>query len=150
MLTIMDLTHLSWPFFDSVYLEFAQKFDRWVGAELGKFEHDEGGDGKAARQIFELLANSGWLRSTLLMQTAGQQPKIDLRNVSLMREISAFSSAIADVALSEPWLGILPIALHGSPDIQEEILPGYLSGRLLPAFALSEPDAGSDAAAIKT
>jgi acyl-CoA dehydrogenase len=149
MLSVMDLTHLSWPFFDSRHIEFAQEFDRWVRAELGKFEHDEGGDGRTARQIFELLANSGWLRNTLLVQTSGQQPKIDLRSVSVMREISAFSSAIADVALSEPWLGVLPIALYGSPDIQEELLPSYLSGRLLPAFALSEPDAGSDAAAIK-
>jgi acyl-CoA dehydrogenase len=130
MLSVMDLTHLSWPFFDSPHLEFAQEFDRWVSAELGKFEHDEGGDGRAAREIFELLANAGWLQNTLLVQTSGQQPKIDLRSVSVMREISAFSSAIADVALSEPWLRILPIALYGSPDIQEELLPSYLSGRL--------------------
>ena len=67
-----------------------------------------------------------------------------------MREISAFSSAIADVALSEPWLAILPIALYGSQDLRDELLPDYLAGRLLPAFALSEPDAGSDAAAITT
>ena len=57
---------------------------------------------------------------------------------------------MADVALSEPWLGILPIALYGSPDLRDELLPRYMSGRLLPAFALSEPDAGSDAAAITT
>jgi hypothetical protein len=67
-----------------------------------------------------------------------------------MREIAAYSSAIADVALSEPWLGILPIALYGSPDLRDELLPRYIAGRLLPAFALSEPDAGSDAAAITT
>jgi acyl-CoA dehydrogenase len=57
---------------------------------------------------------------------------------------------MADVALSEPWLGILPIALYGSAELQEELLPSFLSGRLLPAFALSEPEAGSDAAAITT
>jgi acyl-CoA dehydrogenase len=51
------------------------------------------------------------------MQTFGQQRKISLRHVSLMHEISAFSSAIADVALSDPWLGILPIALYGSKDL---------------------------------
>src|SRR6516162_7222142 len=147
----MDLTHLSWPFFDSDHLEFARKFDRWVRAELGEFERDEGGDGRAARQIFELFANSGCLKNTLpAQQTSNHQSKICLRKASVMREISAFSSAIADVALSEPWLGILPIALCGSQDIQEELLPGYLSGRLLPAFALSEPDAGSDATAITT
>jgi acyl-CoA dehydrogenase len=146
----MDLSHLSWPFFDTSCFVFADGFDRWVRAELGGFEQDEGGDGRAARQMFELLAGSGWLRNSLPMQTHGQQRKISLRHVSLMREISAFSSAIADVALSEPWLGILPIALYGSQDLRDELLPSYLAGRLLPAFALSEPNAGSDAAAITT
>ncbi len=47
-------------------------------------------------------------------------------------------------------LGILAIALYGSPELRDELLPSYLAGRLLPAFALSEPDAGSDAAAIAT
>ena len=150
MLAPMDLTHLSWPFFESACFEFARDFDRWACAELGGFEHDEGGVGRAARQIFEQVAGAGWLRNTLPTQTPGKQFKIDLRRVSLMREISAFSSAIADVALSEPWLGILPIALYGSQDLRDELLPSYLAGRLLPAFALSEPDAGSDAAAITT
>jgi acyl-CoA dehydrogenase len=146
----MDLNHLAWPFFDSACVEFANSFDRWSQAELGGFEHDEGGDGVAARQIFERLAAAGWLRSTLPMQAAAAPAKISLRHVSLMREISAYSSAIADVALSEPWLAILPVALHGSREMQDELLPDYLAGRLLPAFALSEPGAGSDAAAITT
>jgi acyl-CoA dehydrogenase len=110
----MDLSHLSWPFFDSSCFEFAAGFDRWVCAELGRFEQDEGGDGKAARQIFECFAGFGWLRNMLPMQTLGQRSKLSLRHISLMREISAFSSAIVDVALSEPWLGILPVALYGS------------------------------------
>jgi acyl-CoA dehydrogenase len=111
----MDLNHLAWPFFDSACVEFATNFDRWACAELGPFEQNEGGDGVAARQIFELLAAGGWLRATLPTETSWQRDKAGLRQVSLMREITAFSSAMADVALSEPWLGILPIALYGSP-----------------------------------
>ena len=146
----MDLDHLAWPFFDSACVEFANSFDHWSQAELGGFEHDEGGDGAAARQILERLGVGGWLRNSLPMQTAAAPAKVSLRHVSLMREISAFSSAIADVALSEPWLAVLPIALYGSREMQDELLPDYLAGRLLPAFALSEPGAGSDAAAITT
>ena len=67
-----DLSHLSWPFFDSSFIEFAQGFDRWVGAELGGFEPDEGGDGKAARQIFQRFATAGWLRNTLPTQISGR------------------------------------------------------------------------------
>jgi acyl-CoA dehydrogenase len=145
----MDLRHLGWPFFEAAHLQLAQQFARWADENLGRFENEEGGDGRAAREIFEALGKSGWLQATLPAESPVRS-KVDLRNVSLLREISSFSSAMADVALSEPWLGILPIALYGSPELKQEMLPRYVAGELLPAFALSEPDAGSDAAAITT
>jgi acyl-CoA dehydrogenase len=67
-----------------------------------------------------------------------------------MREICGQSSAIADVALSEPWLGALPLMAAASDEMKERYLTGYMAGSLLPAFALSEPDAGSDVQAITT
>src|SRR5260370_3862530 len=147
----MELTHLSWPFFESAHSDYAQTFDQWASVNLREFECDEGNDGRAAREIFQLLARSDWLKNTLPTRTSSRDnPSIDLRSVCLLREICGYSSAIADVALSEPCLGILPIALYGAPELQEAYLPKYLSGQLLPASALSEPDAGSDAAAIAT
>jgi acyl-CoA dehydrogenase len=147
----MLLQHLAWPFFDRGHRELGPAFAAWVSSRLGAFEQEEGGDGVAARRIFELLAQSGWLQKTLVTRTSSDnRPKINLRGVCLMREICAYSSAMADVALSEPWLGILPIALYASRELSEDLLPEYVSGRLLPAFALSEPGAGSDAAAITT
>jgi len=147
----MELAHLSWPFFDQGHRDLAAAFAAWTSSRLREFEHEEGGDGLAARKIFELLAGSGWLQKTLMTQTGShERGEIDLRSVCLLREISGYSSAIADVALSEPWLGILPIALYASRELRESLLPDYVSGRLLPAFALSEPGAGSDAAAITT
>jgi acyl-CoA dehydrogenase len=150
MMHAMNLHHLCWPFFDSEHATFADDFGRWAERELAAFEADEGGDGQAARRLFQLLAASHWLEATLPMARGDREGGLDVRKICLMREISAFSSAMADVALSEPWLGILPIALYGSPALRDELLPPYLAGRLLPAFALSEPDAGSDAAAIAT
>ncbi len=145
----MELSHLRWPFFSESHLRLAGAFETWASGHLHEFQQEEGGDGVAARKIFELLAQSGWLQKTLMTQTSPHDaPKIDLRSVCLLREILAYSSAMADVALSEPWLGILPIALYASPELRADLLPRYLSGRLLPAFALSEPGTGSDAAAI--
>jgi acyl-CoA dehydrogenase len=66
----------------------------------------------------------------------------------VLRECCAYGSAIADLSLSEPWLGALPVCLAGSPDQKHRYLSGYARGQLLPAFALSEPDAGSDLSAI--
>src|SRR5262249_27345780 len=110
------------------------------------FEADEGGNGQAARAIFELLAQGRWLHPSLPRSDGN----LDLRAMCFIRERSAYSSAIADDAISEPSLGILPIALFGSDSLKSAYLPQYLAGRLLPAFALSEPDAGSDAASITT
>ena len=147
----MDMSHLSWPFFAEAHRGFAAEFEPWAAAQLKEFERDEGGDGIGARRIFEMLAEASFLARTLPIRLAHDDtPRLDLRTVCLLREICAYSSAIADVAISEPWLAILPIALYGSRELREQFLPDYLAGKLLPAFALSEPGAGSDAAAITT
>jgi len=148
----MELAHISWPFFDAAHRELGPAFEKWAAHELNAFQEDEGGDGISARKIFELLARSGWLKRTLARESKSRDasPSIDLRSACLLREICAYSSAMADVALSEPWLGILPVVLFASQELRETLIPAFLSGNLLPAFALSEPDAGSDAAAITT
>jgi acyl-CoA dehydrogenase len=145
----MDLKHLHWPFFEAEHRALANRFAAWAWEHLTPFESNEGGDGQAARLIFEMLGHAGWIAQSL-PRSWGAFKRLDLRGMSLIREICAYSSAIADVSISEPWLGILPIALFGSEALQQAYLPHYLSGKLLPAFALSEPDAGSDAAAIVT
>jgi len=132
-----------WPFFDTEHRQFATEFQAWVGGQLSDFEANEGGDGQAAREIFKLLGASGWLEGTVA-------PRVDLRHICLMREALGYSSAIADVALSEPWLAALAISLYGSPDQHRQYLVPYSTGHCLPAFALSEPEAGSDVASIKT
>lgn len=145
----MDLGHLCWPFFDGVHREDSRKFEEWVSANLSKFERNEGGDGAAAREIFQLFGQSGWLEKTLNLDEPAAAA-VDLRSMCLLREICAYSSAIADVALSEPWLAILPIVMYASQELRDTFLPAFFAGTLLPAFALSEPGAGSDAAAITT
>ncbi|WID95736.1 acyl-CoA dehydrogenase family protein [Bosea vestrisii] len=147
----MDLSHLDLPFFEAPHRDLAQDFADWAIRDLHRFQADEGGDGKTARAIFEMLGASRWLDPTAPsdVQTSGFR-RFDLRSICLLREISAYCSGIADVSISEPWLGMLPIMLAGSRSQLERYLDGYLSGRLLPAFALSEPEAGSDARAITT
>ncbi|CAN7272510.1 acyl-CoA dehydrogenase [Bosea sp. LjRoot90] len=147
----MDLSHLDLPFFEAPHRDLAQGFTDWAVRDLHRFQADEGGDGTAAREIFEMLGASRWLAPTAPsdVQTPGFR-RFDLRSICLLREISAYCSGIADVSISEPWLGMLPIMLAGSRSQLERYLDDYLAGRLLPAFALSEPEAGSDARAITT
>ena len=138
------------PFFDPRHRELAVSFRAWVAARLTRYEADEGGDGQVAKEIFRLLASDGWLPQTVTPQRDGPLEAIDLRGVCLMREILGYSSAIADVAFSEPWLAALPIALYGSAEQKRGHIGAFCAGTCLPAFALSEPEAGSDVAAIKT
>ncbi len=146
----MDLSHLEWPFYEDHHRAGSAAFAAWAKDHLSGFEADEGNDGVAARELFLLLAQSRWLEKTVPHRDATAATGIDLRHVCLLRELCAYSSAIADVAFSEPWLGILPIALFGSAELKKNFISRYISGRMLPAFALSEPHAGSDAAAIMT
>lgn len=146
----MDNHHLAWPFFDTFHRKFVRDFRQWAASELPKYEDDEGGDGKAAREIFQRLGMGKWLENTIPGSLGARGDKHDLRTICLMREILGYGSAIADVAFSEPWISILPIALYGSEQMKKELLPAYLRGEMLPAFALSEPGAGSDAGSIET
>jgi acyl-CoA dehydrogenase len=137
-----------WPFFAPAHRRFAAEFEAWAGASLARFESDEGGDGAAARTIFGLLGNAGWLQATLAGD--GADGRLDLRRICLMREILGYHSAIADVAFSEPWLAVLPVVLCGNDAQKRNELGAYAAGAALPAFALSEPGAGSDVASITT
>jgi len=144
------VTPTEWPFFESHHRQFAADLRSWVVSRLGDFDSDEGGNGRAAREIFRLLASGGWLADTIVPASGSSDQRIDLRRVCLLREILAFSSAVADVAFSEPWLAALPIALYGTPRQKRQHAESYSSAACLPAFALSEPGAGSDVASITT
>jgi acyl-CoA dehydrogenase len=62
----------------------------------------------------------------------------------------AYHSGLADFAFAMQGLGSGPISLFADPVIQQRYLPGVAKGELIAAFALSEPDAGSDVAAMTT
>lgn len=144
----MPTPAFAWPFLETTHRGFATAFEGWADTELAAFEADEGGDGTAAREIFRRLGAANWLAATLAKGSA--EGRIDLRHVCLLREVLAYRSAIADVAFSEPWLAALPISLYGSPAQQRRSVDAFATGARLPAFALSEPGAGSDAASITT
>ncbi|MFK4150227.1 acyl-CoA dehydrogenase family protein [Streptomyces sp. NPDC004065] len=72
----------------------------------------------------------------------------DALTLCLMRESLAHACTEAETALALQGLGAHPVHAHGTPGQRERWLPGVAEGRLVAAFALSEPEAGSDAAAL--
>jgi acyl-CoA dehydrogenase len=97
-----------------------------------------------------LLGQGGWLRHAVAGTAHGAAADhIDTRQLCLLRETLAFHSGLADFAFAMQGLGSGAISLRGTPDQKKTYLPRVVRGQTLAAFALSEPEAGSDVAALQ-
>lgn len=144
------ITHLSLPFFDDVHRDIGQQLSAWAAGQ----HVDESDDRKACKEWVKLLGDSGWLRYCVPAgkdgALGGALPKLDSRALVILRETLAFHSPLADFAFAMQGLGSGAITLAGTPAQQATYLPLVASGKKIAAFALSEPDAGSDAGAMST
>ncbi|MGW1895536.1 acyl-CoA dehydrogenase family protein [Streptomyces sp. NPDC002004] len=100
---------------------------------------EKGEPGRVNRALLAELGELGLLRRLF---DAGA---LDL---CLMRESLAHGCTEAETALALQGLGTYPLLQSGTPEQRERWLPGVTAGRAVAAFALSEPGAGSDAAAL--
>ncbi|MCL4745689.1 MAG: acyl-CoA dehydrogenase family protein [Burkholderiaceae bacterium] len=143
-----DTGYLDWPFFEASHRELAQRLDAWAGESIGD-AHDSDVDA-ACRALVRKLGKDGWLRYTVGGTAwGGQFDAIDTRAVCLLRETLSRHSALADFAFAMQGLGSGSITLHGTPELKQRYLGRVASGEAIAAFALSEPDSGSDVAAMK-
>jgi len=102
----------------------------------------------AGRDAIRECATLGLCR-LLIPSTLGGEG-LDLRSLCLAREALASVSGVTDAAYAVHGLGIYPLALSGNRAMAEKYLPDAAEGRTIGAFAMTEPDAGSDAGAIAT
>ena len=145
----MDLDEtLSWPFFDDGHRRFAESLSRWADATLASLPHDD--VDAACRARVKALGEAGFLKAVVPAEHGGLHPKLDVRTMCLAREILAFRDGLADFAFAMQGLGTASISLFGSAEIKARYLPPVRDGRAIAAFALSEPEAGSDVAAMAT
>jgi acyl-CoA dehydrogenase len=141
------LDHLDWPFFDAHHRALARDLDAWAGAHL----HDQHGDvDTACRGLVAQLGAAGWLRYAVGGTAyGGAFDAIDTRAICLVRETLARHAGLADFAFAMQGLGSGAIALFGTADQRAAWLPAVAQGQAIAAFALSEPGAGSDVAALQ-
>jgi len=141
-----DRTYLDWPFLESRHRELALALDGWAAANV---PHGHGPDVDAeCRRLVKLLGEGGWLRHAVA-GAHGSGPHIDTRAICLIRETLARHNGLADFAFAMQGLGSGAISLQGTPAQQERYLPRVAKGEAIAAFALSEPQAGSDVAALQ-
>ncbi|MES2051284.1 MAG: acyl-CoA dehydrogenase [Pseudomonadota bacterium] len=143
-------SHLALPFFDDVHRDIGERLSAWIPDQ----HIDESDDRQACREWVARLGTNNWLRYCVPAGAdgalGGALPKLDSRALVILRETLAFHSPLADFAFAMQGLGSGAITLAGTPAQQAAYLPLVASGKKIAAFALSEPDAGSDAGAMST
>jgi acyl-CoA dehydrogenase len=149
-----DKSFLAWPFFDDGHRNLAQELERWAEEALPSLlqgsEDSLDSVYAGVRRIVQEMGRAHLLRVCVQGAYGGAREGLDVRSLSLAREIMGRTSGLADFALAMQGLGSAPISLFGSEKQKRSILPQVASGTALAAFALSEPDAGSDVSAIST
>ena len=139
--------HLDWPFFDERHRSFARELDAWAHEHVPQ-DHAHDVDA-ACRSLVKALGAGGWLRHAVGGTAhGGAVDVIDTRSICLARETLARHSGLADFAFAMQGLGSGAISLDGTPAQKQRYLPRVARGEAIAAFALSEPDAGSDVAAM--
>lgn len=143
-----DTNYLKWPFLEARHRELALALDAWALNHIGQ---DHGADVDAAcRALVRQLGEAGWLRHAVGGTAyGGAGDAIDTRAICLIRETLARHSGLADFAFAMQGLGSGAITLFGSDANRAQYLPKVARGESIAAFALSEPDAGSDVAALQ-
>ncbi len=137
---------LSWPFFDDGHRRFAAALARFADATLPGLPHDD--VDAACRARVKALGEAGFLKAVVPAEHGGLHPRLDVRTLCLAREILAFRDGLADFSFAMQGLGTGSISLFGSAELKARYLPPVRDGRAIAAFALSEPEAGSDVAAL--
>lgn len=143
-----DKNYLNWPFFETRHAALAQALDAWC-AEHIREDHGQDVD-EQCRALVRALGAGGWLRHAVAgRQYGGHDEAIDTRTLCLIRETLARHSGLADFAFAIQGLGSGAISIAGTPEQKQHYLPRVACGQGIPAFALSEPEAGSDVAAMQ-
>ena len=143
-----DTAYLDWPFFALQHGDLARTLDAWATENISQTHgHDVDAECKA---LVRKLGAAGWLKYAVGGTAyGGAGETIDTRSICLIRETLARHSGLADFAFAMQGLGSGAISLAGTPEQKQHYLTKVARGEAIAAFALSEPDAGSDVAAMQ-
>ena len=145
-----DRSFLDWPFFEAAHRTLAEGLEAWVAREAAPLVGAGRDEETVCVELVRLLGRDGWLRYTVPAPWGGIHKRLDVRSLCLARETLARSAGLADFAFAMQGLGSGPISLYGSDALRRRYLPRVATGEAVAAFAMSEPEAGSDIHAMRT
>jgi alkylation response protein AidB-like acyl-CoA dehydrogenase len=139
------------PFLEARHGAVAAEAAAFAGRELaGLPPADDDAARVRARDLVARLGRSGLGRYAVAAAWGGALPEVDLRCCCLVREALAAASPLADAVFGVQCLGAMPLHLAGNDEQRRRWLPGVAAGEVMTAFAMTEPDAGSDVGSIAT
>ena len=138
-------------FLDDRHVDLADEVTEFAAETIATLHHprDDAAARVQAREILDLLGGAGWA-SYAVPDHKADIDALDLRACCLIREALAGASSLADAVFALQCLGSLPVALAGSNELKQRWLSGVASGNIMAAFAMTEPEAGSDVGGIET
>ena len=143
-----DKSYLDWPFFEARHRELQGELEAWCAANIRDDGHADAD--AVCKDLVRRLGAAGWLRYAVGgTANGGKYDVIDTRAICLLRETLARHSGLADFAFAMQGLGSGAITLHGTPQQRQHYLTQVAGGGMIAAFALSEPESGSDVAAMR-
>jgi alkylation response protein AidB-like acyl-CoA dehydrogenase len=139
-------------FLDERHVALAGEVARFATERVAPLPEPAGDSGarEQARLLLSLLGEEGWLGYAVPEAWGGHWPEPDLRACCLIREALAAASPLADAVFALQCLGSMPITLAGSEAQRSRWLPAVASGQAMAAFAMTEPEAGSDVSSMAT
>ena len=141
---MMDRLISELPFFTPEHRNLVQSVEQFVDQEIEPRAADEEDVEGLAKEFVRLLAQAG------ILNYAVAESKLDVRSLCLVREALAYSSSLADLAFVMQGLGTYAIGRAAPDHVRDFWLTRAANGKAIAAFALTEPNAGSDVSAIQT
>lgn len=134
-----DRSFLTWPFFEDRHRVLADRLDSWAQANLSQLNHTD--TDATCRKLVRMMGDAGWLE-----YSASEAGTLDVRTLCLIRETLARHDGLADFAFAMQGLGTGAITLFGTHKQKATWLTQIRAGSAISAFALTEPQSGSDVA----
>ncbi|MDH3402468.1 MAG: acyl-CoA dehydrogenase family protein [Acidobacteriota bacterium] len=140
------------PLLDDDHLGLAAELDGFVREQIAPLgaPADDAAAREQGRAVLDRLGAGGWAAYAVPAEHGGALRGAGLRACCLVREALAFASPLADAIFALQALGSGPLADGGSDELKREWLPRIARGEVMTAFAMTEPEAGSDVGSIRT
>jgi acyl-CoA dehydrogenase len=142
-----DTSFLDWPFFDGAHRGLKKAVDDFAATIVPPLIDHHDADA-SCRKLVAALGKNGLLHYAVTAPYGGKSEKLDVRSLCLIRESLSYADGLADFAFAMQGLGTGPVTLFGTDEQKRQWLPAIAEGKAISAFALSEPEAGSDVAAL--